>query len=290
ITSTIMNNILVTGASGQLGSEIQHLSKDYSQYEFFFTDVAELDITNLEKVREFCSTNQIKTIINCAAYTAVDKAEEQTGICDAVNHIATINLSTVAKELNIKFIHTSTDYVFNGKNHVPFKENDLTDPINVYGKTKLLGEQAMIDINPKHSIIIRTSWVYSTYGNNFVKTMLKLAETRELLTIIADQVGSPTYAYDLAKTILEILPKVNNDQVEVYHYSNEGICSWYDFAFEIFHQTNTNCKVLPIETKDYPTAAERPSYSVMNKSKIKNTFDIEIPHWKTSLSNCLKKL
>ncbi|SHH87617.1 dTDP-4-dehydrorhamnose reductase [Wenyingzhuangia marina] len=285
-----MNNILVTGASGQLGSEIQHLSKDYSQYEFFFTDVAELDITNLEKVREFCSTNQIKTIINCAAYTAVDKAEEQTGICDAVNHIATINLSTVAKELNIKFIHTSTDYVFNGKNHVPFKENDLTDPINVYGKTKLLGEQAMIDINPKHSIIIRTSWVYSTYGNNFVKTMLKLAETRELLTIIADQVGSPTYAYDLAKTILEILPKVNNDQVEVYHYSNEGICSWYDFAFEIFHQTNTNCKVLPIETKDYPTAAERPSYSVMNKSKIKNTFDIEIPHWKTSLSNCLKKL
>ncbi|SHH85212.1 dTDP-4-dehydrorhamnose reductase [Wenyingzhuangia marina] len=285
-----MNNILVTGASGQLGSEIQHLSKDYSQYAFFFTDVNDLDITNLEKVREFCSTNQIKTIINCAAYTAVDKAEEQTGICDAVNHIATINLSTVAKELNIKFIHTSTDYVFNGKNHVPFKEDDITDPINVYGKTKLLGEQAMIEINPKHSIIIRTSWVYSTYGNNFVKTMLKLAETREQLTIIADQVGSPTYAYDLAKTILEILPKINNDQVEVYHYSNEGICSWYDFAFEIFHQTNTNCKVLPIETKDYPTAAERPPYSVMNKSKFKNSFDTEIPHWKTSLSNCLKKL
>lgn len=285
-----MNNILVTGASGQLGSEIQHLSKDYSQYTFFFTDVASLDITNLEKVREYCNVNQIKTIINCAAYTAVDKAEEQTDVCNAVNHIATINLSTVAKELNIKLVHTSTDYVFNGKNHVPFKEDDITDPINVYGKTKLLGEQAMMDINPKHSIIIRTSWVYSTYGNNFVKTMLKLAETRDQLTIIADQVGSPTYAHDLAKTILDILPKINNDKVEVYHYSNEGICSWYDFAFEIFHQSNTNCKVLPIETKDYPTAAERPQYSVMNKSKIKNSFDIEIPHWKTSLSNCLKKL
>ena len=285
-----MNNILVTGASGQLGSEIQELSKEYSQYDFFFTDVADLDITDLEKVREYCNTNQIKTIINCAAYTAVDKAEEQTDICNAVNHIATVNLSKIAKELNIKLVHTSTDYVFNGKNHVPFKEDDITDPINVYGKTKLLGEQAMMDINPKHSIIIRTSWVYSTYGNNFVKTMLKLAETKEQLTIIADQVGSPTYAYDLAKTILEILPKINNDKVEVYHYSNEGICSWYDFAFEIFYQTNTKCKVFPIETKDYPTAAERPSYSVMNKSKIKNTFDIEIPHWKTSLSNCLKKL
>ena len=285
-----MNNILVTGASGQLGSEIQEFSKEYSQYDFFFTDVADLDITDLEKVREYCNTNQIKTIINCAAYTAVDKAEEQTDICNAVNHIATVNLSKIAKELNIKLVHTSTDYVFNGKNYVPFKEDDITDPINVYGKTKLLGEQAMMDINPKHSIIIRTSWVYSTYGNNFVKTMLKLAETKEQLTIIADQVGSPTYAYDLAKTILEILPKINNDKVEVYHYSNEGICSWYDFAFEIFYQSNINCKVLPIETKDYPTAAERPSYSVMNKSKIKNTFDIEIPHWKTSLSNCLKKL
>ena len=285
-----MNNILVTGASGQLGSEIQKLSKEYSQYDFFFTDVTDLDITDLEKVREYCNTNQIKTIINCAAYTAVDKAEEQTDICNAVNHIATINLSTVAKELNIKLVHTSTDYVFNGKNYVPFKEDDITEPINVYGKTKLLGEQAMMDINPKHSIIIRTSWVYSTYGNNFVKTMLKLAETREQLTIIADQVGSPTYAHDLAKTILDILPKINNDHVEVYHYSNEGICSWYDFAFEIFHQTNTKCKVLPIETKDYPTAAERPQYSVMNKSKIKKTFDIEIPHWKTSLSNCLNKL
>ncbi|ANW96835.1 NAD(P)-dependent oxidoreductase [Wenyingzhuangia fucanilytica] len=285
-----MNNILVTGANGQLGSEIQNLAKDYKTSHFFFTDVSDLDITNIEKVRDFCTTHQIKTIINCAAYTAVDKAEEQTELCNAVNHIATVNLSTVAKELNIKLIHTSTDYVFNGKNHVPFKENDLTDPINVYGKTKLLGEEAMININPKHSIIIRTSWVYSTYGNNFVKTMLKLSETREQLTIIADQVGSPTYAYDLAKTILEIIPKINNDQVEVYHYSNEGVCSWYDFAYEIFHQTNTNCKVLPIETKDYPTAAERPQYSVMNKSKIKNTFDIEIPHWKTSLANCLKKL
>lgn len=285
-----MNNILVTGANGQLGSEIQSLAKDYPQYSFFFSDVKDLDITDPVSIRSFCTEHQIKTIINCAAYTAVDKAEEQTDICNAVNHIGTVHLATIAKELNIKLIHTSTDYVFDGKNHSPFKENDTTNPINIYGKTKLLGEEAMKKINPKHSIIIRTSWVYSTFGNNFVKTMLNLAKSREQLTIIADQIGSPTYAQNLAKTILDIIPKINNDEVEVYHYANEGICSWYDFAFEIFNQTNINCKVLPIETKDYPTAAKRPPYSVMNKSKIKNTFNIEIPHWKTSLTKCLKNL
>ncbi|NJB82901.1 dTDP-4-dehydrorhamnose reductase [Wenyingzhuangia aestuarii] len=285
-----MINILVTGANGQLGSEIQSLAPAYTQYNFFFTDVTNLDITDLKKVEEFCSTNKINIILNCAAYTAVDRAEEQSDICNAVNHTATFNLATVAKAQNIQLVHTSTDYVFNGVNHVGFKENDTPNPINVYGKTKWLGEEAMKKINPINSIIIRTSWVYSTFGNNFVKTMLKLAETRELLTIIADQIGTPTYAYDLAKTILDILPKIKNSNVETYHYANEGVCSWYDFAFEIFSQTNTNCKVLPIETKDYPTAAERPLFSLMNKSKIKNTFQIEIPHWKTSLSNCLKKL
>jgi len=284
-----MNNILVTGAKGQLGSEIEELSSEYSQYNFTFTDSTTLNITNKEAIKTICIDNNINVIINCAAYTAVDKAEEETDLCNAVNNTATDYLSSVSKELNIKLIHTSTDYVFNGVNHIAFKESDIPNPINVYGKTKWLGEQAMIENNPSNSIIIRTSWVYSTYGNNFVKTMLKLATTKDRLTIIADQIGSPTYAYDLAKTILDILPKINNKDVEVYHYANEGICTWYDFAFEIFSQTNTNCKVLPIQTKEYPTAAERPLFSLMNKSKIKNTFDIEIPHWKISLSNCLKK-
>lgn len=285
-----MSNILVTGANGQLGSEIRTLASNYNQYHFFFTTKSDLDITSIDSIREFCTANQINTIINCAAYTAVDKAEEETDFCNAVNNTATANLATIAKEQNIKLIHTSTDYVFNGINHVGFKEDDVPNPINVYGKTKWLGEEALKRINPENSIIIRTSWVYSSFGNNFVKTMLKLAETREQLTIISDQIGTPTYAHDLAKTMLDILPKINNVEVETYHYANEGVCTWYDFAFEIFSKTNTNCKVLPIETKDYPTAALRPLFSVMNKSKIKNAFQIEIPHWKTSLENCLNKL
>lgn len=285
-----MNNILVTGAHGQLGSEINSLKENYADNHFFFTDVKDLDITNLEEIDQFCIQNNINTIINCAAYTAVDKAETDVDLCNAVNNTATEYLATIAKKHQIKFIHVSTDYVFNGINHVAFVENDTPNPINIYGKTKWLGEQAMLKINPKNSIIIRTSWVYSSYGANFVKTMLKLAETKTELNIIADQIGTPTYAYDLAKTILDILPKLSNESVEVYHYSNEGVCSWYDFAFEIFSQTNTACMVHPIATSQYPTPAERPLFSLMNKSKIKADFDIEIPHWKTSLSNCLKKL
>ncbi|MEN8765320.1 MAG: dTDP-4-dehydrorhamnose reductase [Wenyingzhuangia sp.] len=285
-----MSNVLVTGANGQLGSEIKDLAPNYNQYHFFFTDVEDLNITNPKELDVFCSTNKIQVILNCAAYTAVDKAEEEVDVCNAVNNIATLNLAKVAKAQNIKLIHTSTDYVFDGKKYIPFKEEDTTNPINTYGKTKLLGEEALKKINPVNSIIIRTSWVYSSFGNNFVKTMLKLAQDRNQLSIIADQIGTPTYAYDLAKIMLNIIPKINSSKVHVYHYANEGVASWYDFAFEIFHQTSINCKILPIETKDYPTAAERPLYSVMNKSKIKNTFEIEIPHWKISLANCLKKI
>mgnify|MGYP000418436442 FL=1 len=285
-----MSNVLVTGANGQLGSEIKDLAPNYNQYHFFFTDVKDLNITNPKELDVFCSTNKIQVILNCAAYTAVDKAEEEVDVCNAVNNIATLNLAKVAKAQNIKLIHTSTDYVFDGKKYIPFKEEDTTNPINTYGKTKLLGEEALKKINPVNSIIIRTSWVYSSFGNNFVKTMLKLAQDRNQLSIIADQIGTPTYAYDLAKIMLNIIPKINSSKVHVYHYANEGVASWYDFAFEIFHQTSINCKILPIETKDYPTAAERPLYSVMNKSKIKNTFEIEIPHWKISLANCLKKI
>lgn len=285
-----MSNVLVTGANGQLGSEIKDLAPNYNQYHFFFTDVEDLNITNPKELDVFCSTNKIQVILNCAAYTAVDKAEEEVDVCNAVNNIATLNLAKVAKAQDIKLIHTSTDYVFDGKKYIPFKEEDTTNPINTYGKTKLLGEEALKKINPVNSIIIRTSWVYSSFGNNFVKTMLKLAQDRNQLSIIADQIGTPTYAYDLAKIMLNIIPKINSSKVHVYHYANEGVASWYDFAFEIFHQTSINCKILPIETKDYPTAAERPLYSVMNKSKIKNTFEIEIPHWKISLANCLKKI
>lgn len=285
-----MSNILVTGANGQLGSEINSLKDNYKEYSFIFTGISDLDITNSSQLENFCLENKISIIINCAAYTAVDKAESDKELCNAVNNIATLNLSKVAKSQNIKYIHISTDYVFNGVNHTAFVETDTPNPINVYGETKHLGEQAMLKENPENSIIIRTSWVYSSFGNNFVKTMLKLAETRDLLTIIGDQIGTPTYAYDLAKTILDILPNVNNKDVEIYHYSNEGVCSWYDFAHEIFAQTKTNCKVLPIATKDYPTAAERPLFSLMNKTKIKDTFNIEIPHWKASLTQCLNKL
>jgi len=247
-----MNNILVTGVNGQLGSEIKNLAVEYPNYKLFFTSKSKLNITNQNDVAIFCTQNKIDSIINCAAYTAVDKAEEEQDTCNQINHIAVNNLSKIAKTHNIKLIHVSTDYVFNGINHIAFVESDVTNPTNVYGKTKWLGEQAILKNNPENSIIIRTSWVYSSYGNNFVKTMLRLAETKDVLNIISDQIGTPTYAYDLAKTILDILPKINKKDVEIYHFSNEGVCSWYDFAFEIFHQTKTNCKVLPIATKDYP--------------------------------------
>ena len=285
-----MNNVLVTGAQGQLGSEIKDLQTTYTNYTFFFTDRETLDITQPKDIETFCCENQIDVIINCAAYTAVDKAEEETNLCNAINHLATDHLSKVAHKHNIQLVHISTDYVFNGINHKAFVESDHVSPINIYGKTKYLGEQAMLENKPPKSIIIRTSWVYSSFGNNFVKTMLRLAENRDQLTIIADQIGTPTYARDLAKTILDILPKIENEGVEIYHYSNEGVCSWYDFAYEIFARTKTDCKILPIETKDYPTAAERPLFSLMNKNKIKKTFGIEIPHWKTALKQCLVKL
>lgn len=285
-----MHNILVTGANGQLGSEIQSLQNQFSNYQFFFTDVTALDITNSEAISDFCTHKKINTIINCAAYTAVDKAESEIEICNKINHKAAEYLAQVAKAQNIKLVHVSTDYVFDGCSYAPYTEDNNPNPINVYGKTKWLGEVAICKIAPKNTIIIRTSWVYSSFGNNFVKTMLRLAETKQQLNIIADQIGTPTYAYDLAKTILDILPQIKNEQPETYHYANEGICSWYDFAFEIFTQTKTNCKVYPIKTIDYPTAAQRPLVTVMDKSKIKEKYNIEIPHWKTSLQNCLNKL
>ncbi len=284
-----MFNILVTGSNGQLGSEIKELSKEYD-YNFFFTTRDDIDITNKDNIKEFCQKNSINVIINCAAYTAVDKAESDEINSDLVNRKAVKKLALVSQELNIKLVHISTDYVFDGKNFKPYCEEYKTNPQSIYGKTKFDGENEMIKINPKNSIIIRTSWVYSYYGANFVKTMLRLGKEKESLGVIFDQVGTPTYAKDLAKTILEILPKIKNEKVQIYNYSNEGVLSWYDFAKEIMKMAKLNCKINPIETFQYPTPAKRPHFSLLNKAKIKKEFDIEIPYWKDGLDDCLKRL
>lgn len=285
-----MNNVLVTGANGQLGSEIRALSTYYPGNNFMFTDFSQLDITNHADVKNFIEVNNTTVIINCAAYTAVDKAESDEVKANEINNLAVQNMAKIAKKKNVKLIHISTDYVFDGNGHQPYKEDDLPNPQNVYGKTKLEGEQAMQMINPDKSIIIRTSWVYSSFGANFVKTMLRLGSERNELGIIADQIGTPTYARDLARTILDILPKLENKSVEVYHFSNEGVCSWYDFAKAIFESEKTPIKVSPIETIDYPTPATRPFYSLMNKRKIKETFELDIPYWKDSLKVCLQHM
>ena len=286
---TTTYNILVTGSMGQLGSEIKELSSNYN-YNFFFTTRDDIDITSKDSIKEFCQTNSINVIINCAAYTAVDKAQSDIENADLVNRKAVKKLSIVAKELDIKLIHISTDYVFDGKNFKPYVEEFQTNPQSVYGKTKLDGENEIRDINPLNSIIIRTSWVYSYYGNNFVKTMLRLGKEKEELGVIFDQVGTPTYAKDLAITILDIIPQIENSKVEIYNYSNEGVLSWYDFAKEIMKMAKLNCKINPIETYQYPTPAKRPHFSLLNKSKIKSKFNLEIPYWKDGLDDCLKRL
>ena len=281
-----MNNILVTGGNGQLGSELKELAPTYANYHFIFTDVENLDICDHKVVTNFIDKSNINTIINCAAFTAVDKAEEQFELADKINHLAVANFAQIAKDKNIQLVHISTDYVFDGTNHKPYIESDRPNPQSVYGKTKLDGELAMQQINPQNSLIIRTSWVYSKFGNNFVKTMLRLGKERDQLSVVVDQIGTPTHAADLAEAILTILPKIKNEVVEIFHYSNEGVCSWYDFANAIFEISEIDLKVTPIESKAYPTPAERPFYSVLNKTKIKEKFDLDIPYWKDSLKSC----
>lgn len=281
-------NILVTGANGQLGNEIKKLVSQYPDWQFNFVDLPELDITNKEQVENRIVMAGINVIVNCAAYTAVDKAESDIEIAEAVNATGPGILAQLASKHQLKLIHVSTDFVFDGQSCLPYKEEDSTKPISGYGSTKLKGEQLVLENNPQ-SIIIRTSWLYSQHGNNFVKTMQRLGREREQLTVIFDQIGTPTWAADLAHTCLMILadPEAGKSKTGIYHFSNEGVASWYDFAVEIMKQSNINCRVLPIETKDYPTPAKRPAYSVMNKSKIKRTFDIAIPHWKESLAKCI---
>ncbi len=281
--------ILVTGSYGQLGSEIKELSSDYQELKFLFTDVDTLDITNFKRLENFFDENQVDFVINCAGYTNVDKAETDKDAAYLINVSAVKYLAELTNKKSTRLIHISTDYVFDGTGNNPYKEDDATNPTSVYGETKLQGELEIL-AKAKDSIIIRTSWLYSSYGNNFVRTMLRLGKERNELNVVSDQTGSPTYAKDLAKVILDIInnssdnPDPDNVGTGIYHYSNEGVCSWYDFAAEIFKIANITCRVIPIETKDYPTPAKRPYYSVLNKSKIKSTFGITIPHWKDSLN------
>lgn len=282
--------ILITGANGQLGREFRELSASTREHHFTFTDIDELDITSQNALEKFFAKQKFQCIINCAAYTAVDKAEEEKEKAVLLNATAVKYLAECASSMNALFVHFSTDYVFDGKNHKPYLENDLTNPKSMYGKSKLDGEVEVI-FNSKKAIIIRTSWLYSSYGNNFVKTIINKGKEKGILNVVADQVGSPTYANDLAKAVLEIIPKYKSEnKFEIFNYANEGVCSWYDFAKEIVHISGIKCRINPIETKDYPVAAKRPSYSVFNKNKIKHAFDISIPYWKDSLRECLTKI
>jgi len=284
-----MKNILVTGSNGQLGSELQTIAPNFLDTNFFFTDVEELDICDSKAIESFISQNKIDFIINCAAYTAVDKAEEEKALANKINIEAIKNLAKASINSNALLIHISTDYVFDGKNHRPYIETDKTNPNSHYGYTKAEAEKLIQKICKK-AVIIRTSWLYSAFGNNFVKTMLKYGSERDDLKVVNDQIGTPTYAADLASTILNLITNHTTEAVEIYNFSNEGVCSWYDFAKEIIELKNIDCKIKPIESKDYPTAASRPFYSVLNKSKISKTLNIEIPHWKDSLKICLKNL
>jgi len=287
-----MVNILVTGANGQLGSEIRKITPNYNDFNIEFTDIGDLDICSRIELEKHFSKNKVNYIINCAAYTAVDKAESDKETAYRVNVEAVRNLVTVANEHKCRFIHISTDYVFDScQQNVPFKETDETCTVSVYGATKLQGEADAQ--KAEEYIIIRTSWLYSSFGNNFVKTILRLGKERAELGVLYDQVGTPCYAADLAQVILSIIEKSENStdfKSGIYHYSNEGVCSWYDFALEIIKAGNLNCYVKPIETKDYPLPAKRPSYSVMNKSKIKEEFGILIPHWTDGLRRCAQEM
>lgn len=289
----VQKNILVTGSNGQLGNEIRRISANHeNNFRFFFTDVAELDITDLKAVDSFIKENNIKYIINCAAYTAVDKAEDDVDLCYKINRDAVANLGLAATNNNAKVIHISTDYVYDGTANKPYVEADTVNPQSVYGKSKQEGEAELLKACAD-SIIIRTAWLYSIFGNNFVKTMIKLGKERETLNVVADQNGTPTNAADLAKAIVKILDfrEANGFKPGIYHYSNEGATTWYDFTLAIHKEAGIDtCKVNPITTEQYPVKATRPKYSVLDKTKIKSTFNLTIPKWEESLNNCIKEL
>ena len=281
-------NILITGCNGQLGNEIQLLEKENPQHQWFNTDVQELDITNVDAIRQFVDDHQIEGIINCAAYTAVDKAEENEELCTKLNAEAPAYLAKAIGDRGGWMIQISTDYVFDGTHHIPYVEDDDTCPNSVYGRTKLVGELNVQKLC-EQSMIIRTAWLYSTFGNNFVKTMIRLGKEKPELGVIFDQIGTPTYARDLAKVIITVINK--GIVPGVYHFSNEGVISWYDFTKAIHRMVGImTCHVRPLHTAEYPTPANRPHYSVLDKTKIKVTYGIEIPYWEDSLKDCIEKL
>jgi dTDP-4-dehydrorhamnose reductase len=284
--------ILITGADGQLGNELRVVSKNYYGYDFVFTDVSLLDITDQDKTAEFILQTKPDWIVNCAAYNLVDKAEEEPDKALLINAIAVRNITEVIKGTDCRFIHVSTDYVYDGKSNIPYNENMPADPVSAYGKSKLEGEKYALQ-HPG-SMIIRTAWLYSSFGKNFVKTILKNAAEKESLKVVFDQVGTPTYAADLAEGIMNIISGVIRNQIAmnsgVYNYSNEGVCSWYDFAYEIVNEAGYDCKVYPVSSSEFKQIAKRPSYSVMDKTKIKENYGLTIPHWRTSLLKCIKLL
>jgi len=284
--------ILITGAKGQLGNELRIVSGKYFGYDFIFTDIHELDITDPVKTKEFIETKKPGWIVNCAAYNLVDKAEGDVQNALLINSTAVRNIASVIKDSTCRFIHVSTDYVFEGNSNVPYTESSPANPLSAYGRSKLEGEKAALTHHA--TMVIRTSWLYSSFGNNFVKTIIKLAGQNDTIRIVSDQIGTPTYAADLAETIMYIIAGVNRNQLAfnsgIYHYSNEGTCSWYDFASAIVEEAGLKCNVVPIMTSEYPTAAKRPVYSVMSKAKIKENYNVVIPHWRTSLQRCIKEI
>lgn len=290
-------NILVTGANGQLGTELRNASKE-SKHHFIFTDVSSLpnvetiylDITNIDAVRIVADSENVDVIVNCAAYTDVNKAEDDLAFATLLNATAAENLAKVSRERGGTLIHVSTDYVFNGEGHVPYKEDAVAEPLGAYGSTKYAGEVAIQKSGCKH-LIFRTAWLYSPYGKNFVKTMLGLTGDRDSLSVVFDQVGTPTYALDLAQLIMKVIDEDLLDKTGIYHFTDEGVTSWYDFTVAIAELSgHDKCKVMPCHTDEFPTKAARPHYSVLDKSKVKGTFAVDIPHWRVSLIDCLKRL
>ena len=281
-------NILVTGANGQLGNEMQRVAKTSSNH-YIFTDVAQLDITDREAVLRAVKDNSIQVIVNCAAYTNVDKAEDDSETADLINNKAVENLAIAARENDATLIHISTDYVFKGDRCTPCREDWETDPLGVYGITKLAGEKSIERTGCRH-IIIRTAWLYSPFGKNFVKTMQKLTAEKDSLKVVFDQVGTPTYAGDLADAIARIIETGQLGKQGIYHFSNEGVCSWYDFAREICELSDNTCNIQPCHSDEFPSKVKRPHFSVLDKTKIKDTFGIEVPYWKDSLKKCIREL
>lgn len=283
-------NILITGANGQLGSEMRSVTAGATNDKYIFTDVAELDICDRDAVRRFVADNGIGVIVNCAAYTNVDKAEDDARTADIINHRAVENLALAAKEHDAALIHISTDYVFRGDKNTPYTEDDATSPSGVYGRTKLDGELAIARSGCRY-LIFRTAWLYSEYGNNFVKTMIRLTSERDSLKVVFDQVGTPTYAGDLAQRIFTIIERRQFvDANGIYHFSNEGVCSWYDFAKAISAASGTVCDIEPCHSDEFPSKVKRPSFSVLDKTKLKRDFGGTVPYWKDSLEECIEKL